>query len=127
MHSDKPISLSVRDYIVRRLSSRMRISEADISAVIVHQYSTGNSSTRTNNEIEFSGLGKFMFSPKKALFRAKKLLSIKEKILFLRQKDILPSKIEEYNKKLESLDEELKYIETKTNELDTTSGPRMEK
>ena len=63
---DKPISMSVKDYLVRTLAVKMMISEKTIETVINHQFQSANEAMDTNNSIEISGFGKFYFNEKKA-------------------------------------------------------------
>lgn len=63
---DKPISMSVKDYLVRTLAVKMMISEKMIETVINHQFQSANEAMDTNNSIEISGFGKFYFNEKKA-------------------------------------------------------------
>jgi hypothetical protein len=63
---DKPISMSVKDYLVRTLAVKMMISEKMIETVVNHQFQSANEAMDTNNSIEISGFGKFYFNEKKA-------------------------------------------------------------
>jgi hypothetical protein len=63
---DKPISMSVKDYLVRTLAVKMMVSEKMIETVINHQFQSANEAMDTNNSIEISGFGKFYFNEKKA-------------------------------------------------------------
>lgn len=118
MHTDKPQSLSIKDYIIRRLSPQLRQSEDVISRVIAHQYVSASNATKNSREVEISGLGKFLFSDRKAKKREKKLEAIKVNIVKL-MGDGDESKKDNYNLKIKSIDEELDYIKTKLdNELD---------
>ena len=63
---DKPISMSVKDYLVRTLAVKMMISEKTIETVVNHQFQSANEAMDTNNSIEISGFGKFYFNEKKA-------------------------------------------------------------
>jgi nucleoid DNA-binding protein len=63
---DKPISMSVKDYLVRTLAVKMMVSEKTIETVINHQFQSANEAMDTNNSIEISGFGKFYFNEKKA-------------------------------------------------------------
>jgi hypothetical protein len=77
---DKPVSMSVKDYLIRTLAVKMMISEKIIEGVINHQFQSANEAMDTNNSIEISGFGKFYFNEKKAekrltdLYRKKKLM-----------------------------------------------------
>lgn len=75
---DKPISMSVKDYLVRTLAVKMMMSEKVLEAVINHQFQSANQAMDTNNSIEISGFGKFYFNEKKAKKRLDSLLNKKK-------------------------------------------------
>ena len=70
---DKPISMSVKDYLVRTLAVKMMISEKTIETVVNHQFQSANEAMDTNNSLEISGFGKFYFNEKKAKKRLTEL------------------------------------------------------
>jgi len=78
---DKPISMSVKDYLVRTLAVKMMISEKLIETVINHQFQSANEAMDTNNSIEISGFGKFYFNEKKAKKRLEDLTRKKNLML----------------------------------------------
>jgi nucleoid DNA-binding protein len=78
---DKPISMSVKDYLVRTLAVKMMISEKTIEAVVNHQFQSANEAMDTNNSIEISGFGKFYFNEKKAKKRLEDLTRKKNLML----------------------------------------------
>lgn len=63
---DKPISMSVKDYLIRILAVKSLTSEKLIEAVINHQFQSANEALKTNNSVEISGFGKFIYAVKKA-------------------------------------------------------------
>lgn len=77
---DKPISLSVKDYIIRKMSVKLMTSEKVIDMVINHQFSSANEALKDNKSVEITGFGKFMFNERKANKRMEKMLS--QKALF---------------------------------------------
>jgi nucleoid DNA-binding protein len=74
---DKPQSLSMREYLVRKLAPKLLLSEKIIDAVIVHQFTEANNALLSNNSVEISGFGKFVFNSNKA---KKKLDRLTEKL-----------------------------------------------
>lgn len=66
---DKPISMSVKDYLVRTLAVKMMVSEKTIETVINHQFQSANEAMDLNNSIEIASFGKFYFNEKKATKR----------------------------------------------------------
>jgi len=74
---DKPISMSVKDYLVRTLAVKILTSEKTIEAVINHQFQSANEAMDLHNSIELSGFGKFFFNEKKAVKRINALIAKK--------------------------------------------------
>ena len=70
---DKPLSLSVKDYIIRKLSIKMKLTEKVIDNVVTHQFSSANEALVKNKSVEISGFGKFVFNDKKAISKMAKL------------------------------------------------------
>ena len=70
---DKPLSLSVKDYIIRKLSIKMKLTEKIIDNVVTHQFSSANEALVKNKSVEISGFGKFVFNDKKAISKMAKL------------------------------------------------------
>ena len=74
---DKPISMSVKDYLIRTLAVKMMVSEKTIETVVNHQFQSANQAMDTNNSVEISGFGKFYFNEKKARKRLQSLIAKK--------------------------------------------------
>ena len=70
---DKPISMSVKDFLIRTLAVKMMVSEKVIEAVINHQFQSANEAMDLNNSLEIAGFGKFYFNQKKATKRLSQL------------------------------------------------------
>lgn len=85
---DKPISLSMKEYLIRTLAVKMMVSEKTIEAVINHQFNSANEAMKNYNTVEISGFGKFTFNYKKALKKMEKMLS---------QQELFQSRIENPN------------------------------
>jgi nucleoid DNA-binding protein len=64
---DKPISMSVKDYLIRTLAVKILTSEKTIEAVVNHQFQSANEAMDLNNSIEIAGFGKLFFNNKKAI------------------------------------------------------------
>lgn len=77
MENEKPISLSMKDWLIRRLAPKLMLSEKTLEAVINHQFQSANEALLNNKTIEMSGFGKFIFNDKKAIKRMNTLRSIK--------------------------------------------------
>jgi len=72
---DKPISMSVKDYLIRIMSVKMMVSEKTIECVVNHQFQSASAALADNDDIEISGFGKFFFNHKKAQKKMDKMLS----------------------------------------------------
>lgn len=70
---DKPMSMSVKDFLIRTMAVKLMISEKTIETVINHQFQSANQAMDTNKSIEISGFGKLFFNDKKAIKRIEKL------------------------------------------------------
>lgn len=77
---NKPISMSVKDWIIRKMSVKMMISEKTLETIINHQFQSANEALTQHKSLEISGFGKFFFNEKKAHKTMEKFLS--QKALF---------------------------------------------
>ncbi|NBV29783.1 hypothetical protein EBS02_12375, partial [bacterium] len=64
---DKPVSLAMKDWLIRKLAPKLLLSEKTIEAVINHQFQSANEAMLNNKTVEISGFGKFIFNDKKAI------------------------------------------------------------
>lgn len=114
---DKPKSLSVKDYIIRKMSIKMLIPEKTIDAVITHQFSSAHEALNTNNSVEISGFGKFVFNEKKAAKKLERYYMFKETF----EKTLADENASEQKKrssqtKLNNIVIAIKALKTKINE-----------
>lgn len=77
---DKPVSLSVKAFIIRKMSVRTMTQENIIETVVNHQFESALEAMNTCDSLEFSGFGKLFFNRKKAI---KKLQKFQEHIDYL--------------------------------------------
>jgi len=66
--------LTDKELLIKTIASKLMMAEKTIDAVINHQFISANSAMDTNQSIEISGFGKFMFNEKKAAKRLKSYL-----------------------------------------------------
>ena len=80
---DRPISLSVKDFLIRKLAIKLLTPEKTIEAVVHHQFSSANDAIQnaSNKSVEISGFGKFLFNNGKAAKRMKELLAIEANLI----------------------------------------------
>lgn len=81
MNNEKPSSMAVGEWLIKKLSHRDMISEKTIIEVITHQYDAAYDAFKTNESVEISNFGKFVFNRKKAERQLKSLHKIKEHCL----------------------------------------------
>jgi nucleoid DNA-binding protein len=87
------------------------VSERVISQVITHQFNSAEDATKTNNSVEISGFGKFIFNKSKAVRHVEKLEKIKkvyeqqlaESTLPTKKLDVIKSKLSNLNLTLNSI------------------------
>jgi nucleoid DNA-binding protein len=77
------VSLSVKDWIIRKLAPKMLIGEKTIEAVINHQFQEANQALTKHKSLEISGFGKFFFNEGKAIKQMEKYES--QKALFTKK------------------------------------------
>jgi hypothetical protein len=75
---NKPTTMSVKEFIIKRMSLTLVTSEKIIDQVITHQFDSANDALNLNDTIEISGFGKFYFNTKKANLHYAKLLAMKQ-------------------------------------------------
>jgi hypothetical protein len=75
---NKPTSMSIKEWIIKRMSIRLVVSEKIIDQVITHQFDSANDALNVNKSVEISGFGTFNFNQKKALTQYNKLLAIEK-------------------------------------------------
>lgn len=63
---DKPMSMSVKDYLIRKLAVKLMMSEKTLETIVNHQFQSANVALQSNYSVEISGFGKFLFNHKKA-------------------------------------------------------------
>ena len=111
---DKPISMSVKEYICRLMSIKMNIPLKTVETIVDHQFQSANEALKTNYSLEISGFGKFLFNHKKAEKKWEKNLSKKatfERMLL--NPDITEQKRKSLELKLENTIKWLDHIKPK--------------
>jgi nucleoid DNA-binding protein len=111
---DKPLSLSVKDYIIRKMAVKLLKSEKVIESVINHQFTSTNNALLTNNSVEISVFGKFFFNTKKAYKKLDKMFAQKEAL----QRQLVNPEVSEKRKdtaraKLSSLEIAIEILKPK--------------
>ena len=63
---DKPRTMPIKDFLIRILSVKNRMSEKTVDAIITHQFKSCNQAMYLNDTVEISGFGTLHFNVKKA-------------------------------------------------------------
>jgi nucleoid DNA-binding protein len=115
--NDKPIAMSVKDYLIKVMSIRMKVGEKEIEAVVNHQFAEALEATKKCNSLEFSGFGNFTFNEKKA---KRKIEKLEEKIRVyedrLQRGEMNEKRLEYTRKVIEDTIDSINYIKSKINE-----------
>lgn len=122
----KPKSLSIKDYLIRKMSVKTLIPEQTIDNIITHQFKQASQAMLSPdvNSVEISGFGKFLFNRKKAYKKLEKMYS--QKTVFSR---IIESSVHSEAQKASAynkLQNTLKGIEELKPKLDETDCRRLE-
>lgn len=121
---DRPISLSVKDFLIRKLAIKILTSEKTIEEVINHQFSSANEAIGNpdNKSVEISGFGKFIFNEKKAVKRMERLLQIEKHLKNIIETSPSEQRRKTAGDKLHSLKMTIEMLKPKINEHFTNHG-----
>ena len=114
---NKPMSMSVKEWLIKRMAINLVVSEKIIDTVITHQFDSAHTALVTNNVIEISGFGKFTFNVKKANVKYKKLLDIKKAYENILSSNITDKKRHSTEKRMETIVADIKTLKTKVDEF----------
>ena len=117
---EKPISMSVKEWIIKKMSINMVISEKTLDAVVTHQFDSANDALNINKSVEISGFGKFFFNNKKAVTQYNKLLNIKRTYeSALADENITDTKRNALELKMQIVESSIKTLKPKIDEPGT--------
>ena len=117
---NKPQSMTVKDWIIRKLAPKMMINEKTIEAVVNHQFQGANEALSKHKSLEISGFGKWIFNEKKAIKTMAKFES--QKALFekmLQQEDLTDRKRQSLTLKLQTALDGIRDLKPKLYENST--------
>lgn len=113
---DKPVSISVKAWIIRNMSVRTMTQENIIETVVNHQFESALEAMNTCDSLEFSGFGKLFFNRKKAI---KKLQKFKEQLecynTILNEEQTTEAVKRNMKMRIDSLTKNFNYLNTKLN------------
>jgi hypothetical protein len=75
---NKPTTMSIKEWIIKKMAISLVVSEKTIDQVITHQFDSANDALNVHDSLEISGFGKFLFNTKKANIHYTKLLQMKQ-------------------------------------------------
>lgn len=116
----KPQSMSIKEWIIKKMAISMVVPEKTIDAVVTHQFDSANDAVNVHKIVEISGFGKFHFNQKKAQGQYDKLNKIKqayEKMLL--DENITETKKNAVELKLQIIESSIKTLKPKINEPGT--------
>jgi nucleoid DNA-binding protein len=108
---DKPQSMSVREWITKKVATGIMIPENIVRRVISHNYDSAYEAMKSNNSIEISGFGKFYFNAKKADKEIEHCIKQKNTL----QKGLESSSLSEVERR--KIEKDVKYMDKKINWL----------
>lgn len=116
---DKPVTLSTKNWLIRKLSTELMISERVLDAVISHEFEVMREKLDVCDSIEVSGFGKFMFNKKKAERTMQNWLNIREKfIAHCNDETLSEGKRKSYAFKLGKLEADIETLKNRMNKYE---------
>ena len=70
--NDKPITMPLRDWLIKRIALQKNIPSSVIEAIVSHQFDSANAAVHTVKSLEIPGFGRFVFSDAKANYLIKR-------------------------------------------------------
>lgn len=123
----KPQTLSLKDWLIRKLAVKLMLSEKTIETVINHQFTSAMKAMEKEETVEFSGFGKLIFNKKKAINKMTKMLSQREMFTSIMNDENRTEQIRKSAKnKLNNTNINIEILKPKVNEFFSNCG-RMEK
>lgn len=116
----KPQSMSIKEWIIKKMAISMVVPEKTIDAVVTHQFDSANDAVNVHKIVEISGFGKFHFNQKKAQAQYDKFFRIKQSYENLLADDsISDKKRHSTEQKMISILNDIKILKPKINEPGT--------
>ena len=109
---DKPKSLSVKDFLIRKMSVKLLIPEYTIEAIVTHQFQEALKAMIANKSVEISGFGKFIFNEKRALKKLEKFYSLRQEYENTLASNCSPQKIEGVKTRMKNLTADIEKLTT---------------
>jgi len=113
---DKPISLSVKQFLIRKMAVDLMVSEKTIEAVVNHQFNSMLDAMKTADIIDLSGFGRFLFNSTKAVRIMQKYTANQKLYKELLSGDISEQKRKNLEGKLNTANVGIKALKPRMNE-----------
>ena len=110
---DKPVSLSVKNFLIQKISVDMAIPENVVEHVVNHQFDGVLNATKSCYSVEVSGFGKFMFNVRKARHKVVTWENFKQRSEQELTQDITPGRRNTLIEKIENITGTLADIKLK--------------
>ena len=110
---DRPTTMSVKEFLVRKMSTELLIDERTIIAVISHQFDVAMDALKDNRSVEFPGFGKFLFKDALAERISRKKYSRKKYLEKCLENATTERAKWKFRKQIEEMDDIIKYVEDK--------------
>ena len=112
---DKPVSLSMKDWLIRNISGKLMTSERIIEAVVNTQFDQAWDAMKTENTIEFSGFGKLVFNKRRAVKKLERYYAIKEAYEKHLAEELTDQKRKTLDIKLNSVTRDIELLKPRVN------------
>jgi nucleoid DNA-binding protein len=113
----KPLSMSVKEWLIKKMAVNMVVSEKIINEVVTHQFDSANDALNLHKSVELSGFGKFYFNQGRAVKKLEKWELIKTAYENMLQEDSLSdTKRKNTEVRLEKLLVSIKLLNKRVNE-----------
>lgn len=123
--TNKPPSMSIKEFLVKKIAINKvcdkMISEKTIDTIISHQFDSANVATATNNSIEISGFGKFVFNEKRGVKLMQKYTEQVEYYSKMLSSELTEAERRNAEMRLESINNNVKALKPKLNEPSTNN------
>ena len=111
---NKPASMTIKEWLIKRMAIKMVLSEKIIEQVINFQFDSANQALSKNDSVEISGFGKFLFNRKKAEKEYNKYILIKAGFeRMLREDELTEKKRATAERRLSDITKDIEILKPK--------------
>ena len=110
---NKPASMTIKEWIIKKMAIKMVLSEKIIEQVINFQFDSANQALSRNDTVEISGFGKFIFNTVKAQKQYDKYLLIKAGYERMLTEELTDKKRQSTERRLENIIQDINILKPK--------------